>query len=100
MSIVLFRKGDSHIANGVACEIGTFEPDEMEWLLDQGWHNSVEDINNDAQKVEEESKQEEVQKNDEKAPDEVREQAKAAGIKGWENKRIKTLKAEMNEQQA
>ncbi len=76
MSVVLYKDGES----------GVFEVKQMAGLLNGGW--STEDKPHVVQKEDEEE-----------TPEDVRQVAKDAGIEGWENKRIKTLKAELNEQQ-
>ena len=85
MAIQLYRAGDTHEVRGILCEVGNFEPHELDALLAQGWAKDPKDIGG------EESVSEDV-------PDTlnpVRLQAKEAGIEGWENKRIKTLEAEL-----
>ncbi len=79
MSVVLYKDGES----------GVFEVKQMAGLLNGGWSTEVaKDV---VQKENEEESKE--------TPEDVRLVAKDAGIEGWENKRIKTLKAELNEQQ-
>ena len=87
MAIQLYRAGDTHEVRGILCEVGNFEPHELDVLLAQGWAKDPKDIGG----VPEEPKAE-------IEPDTlnpVRLQAKEAGIEGWENKRIKTLEAEL-----
>ena len=86
MAIQLYRAGDTHEVRGILCEVGNFEPHELDALLAQGWAKDPKDIG--GEKIDEVPD----------VPDSlhpVRLQAKEAGIEGWENKRIKTLEAEL-----
>jgi len=88
MSVVLFKDGEQ----------GVFEIHEMPYLIDNGWSTDHEGEDETEKNAVQDEPQEEINK--EETPEDVRELAKDAGIEGWENKRIKTLKAELNEQQA
>jgi len=38
MSIALYRKGSTHEIKGITCEIGTFDAQELDAKLKEGWH--------------------------------------------------------------
>lgn len=81
MAIKLFRKGGTHVVDGIECEIRLFDVKYGHSFVGiDGWCADI----NDLIEVEEER--------DEYSPSEIRELAKKAGIDGWENKRINTLK--------
>ncbi len=79
MATKLYREGTSHIVRGIECEIRLFPRNGLSFVGLDGWCASPEDIN----KVDEWS---------EYSSEQIRELAKDAGIEGWENKRINTLK--------
>jgi hypothetical protein len=43
MSIILFKKGNKHVHNGIPCEIGVFNEYSFEPLLDAGWFLTPEE---------------------------------------------------------
>lgn len=85
MAIQLYKAGDDHVINGIGCEITNCEIGSLQPMLSIGWHTSPGDW---------------LEKEEEKEPEpgSTRGKAKAAGIEGWETKRIKTLEAELDEQ--
>jgi hypothetical protein len=111
MACILYKEGNSHTNRGVKCEAGRFPVNRVKALLEAGWVTDprqlyeVEDaISEDEQDQTESSESSEVQdqaKGDQ-IPDqkvlsskEVREQAKLAGVEGWDTARIKTLKEKL-----
>lgn len=44
MAIVLYREGDTHTVRGVQCEMGRFDLNEMQTMLDKGWKKSPDDL--------------------------------------------------------
>ena len=96
MAIKLYRKGTTHNINGIDCEIRLFDVRYGNSFAGvDGWCLKPEDIGG-------ESVVEEVENTepllDDLDPSDIREQAKAAGIEGWENKRINTLKEALSGQ--
>lgn len=93
MAIQLYREGSTHTVRGVDCEIGNFQPIEMEAMLKEGWVKDPSEIGVEAPKkpVKEEKGK------DDTSIDPVRLAAKKAGIENWESKRIKTLEAELSD---
>jgi hypothetical protein len=77
MASYLYRVGDTHTVDGVKCEMILVEFDQLEPHLSAGWSADLPSA--------------------ELSDDEVREAAKAAGIDGWDVKRLKTLRAELLE---
>jgi hypothetical protein len=91
MGIKLYREGNSHIENGIECEIRLFSRgDPLSFVGTDGWCKSPEDINKDNKTDDD--------KGSGYTSDEIRELAKEAGIEGWDTKRIHTLKEVLNEQ--
>jgi len=91
MAIQLYKAGNSHTVNGIECEVKNFDFGEMELMLSQGWVKSPDEtVESAATEVVVETSQE-----TDTNINPVRLAAKEAGIDGWENKRIKTLEAEL-----
>lgn len=44
MAITLYREGDTHTVRGVQCEMGRFELNEMQTMLDKGWSKSPDGL--------------------------------------------------------
>ncbi|MAF43434.1 MAG: hypothetical protein CMI54_04595 [Parcubacteria group bacterium] len=42
--IALYKKGNTHIIDGVSCELGRFKNSELQSLLGQGWKISPKDL--------------------------------------------------------
>ena len=51
MPLVLYKKGTTHEVNGVKCEIGRFEYDELFDRLKEGWVNDPDKIEKPVKKV-------------------------------------------------
>jgi hypothetical protein len=82
MASILYREGKGAIEFGIECERTECEPDEIESMLANGWHlsPSFDSAPDQAYSL---------------PDDKVRQAAKEAGIDGWDIKRIKTLRAEL-----
>lgn len=78
MSSVVYREGKSHIEHGIECEAAWVDIDQLEAHLNSGWSVNPPGYAPEG--------------SDEDLADDVRAAAKAAGIEGWDTKRIKTLK--------
>lgn len=87
MAIQLYRAGDTHEVRGIACEVANFESHELDRLLAEGWAKDPREIGGVPEDPDTEAVPDTINP--------VRIQAKEAGIEGWENKRIKTLEAEL-----
>lgn len=86
MTCILYRKGKGTQEFGIECESTTCEVEYLDSLLADGW--SV----NPPGYVPPEVVVEESDEEEPEAPlNPVREAAKAAGIEGWDTKRIGTL---------
>lgn len=83
MSCVVYREGKGHVEHGIECEAAIIDVDQLEAHLNSGW--SVNPPGYVAEVA------------DDDPADDTRAAAKAAGIDGWETKRIKTLKAALAE---
>lgn len=83
MSSVVYREGKGHVEHGIECEAAWVDIDQLEAHLNSGW--SVNPPGYVTEVIEEDP------------ADETRAAAKAAGIEGWDTKRIKTLKAALAE---
>jgi hypothetical protein len=59
-----------------------------------GWCASIEDL--EKKEIECTEPEKEAQPDNNDIPQDVREMAKAAGIEGWDKKRINTLKGELD----
>ena len=106
MAIQLYRAGNSHTVKGIECEVCNFSIGELQIKLDEGWFKSPQEISNGNEESNEkeseavpEEKDIEPQEEKDGVLNPVRVQAKAAGIEGWDNKRIKTLEGLLNERQ-
>lgn len=82
MSCVVYREGKGYVENGIECEAAWVEVDQLEAHLNSGWSVSPPGY---------------VQEDEDDGLDDTRAAAKAAGIEGWDTKRIKTLKAALAE---
>lgn len=82
MAVMLYTHGDEYEIRGVRCNLGRFDNDLLEEKLAEGWvinpADLVQTLNIETMETEEP-----------KHP--VRIAAKAAGIEGWDKKRIGTL---------
>ncbi len=92
MAIQLYKAGDTHTVRGIECEVCNFDLAELDLRLSEGWVKDTSEL--EVTGASSEGNQ------DAEAPEEininpVRLKAKEAGIEGWQNKRIKTLEAEL-----
>jgi len=92
MAIQLYKAGTTHTVRGIECEAKNFAPREMDLMLSQGWVKDPSELGESAPEVEVKTSQE-----TDTNINPVRLKAKEAGIDGWENKRIKTLEAELGD---
>lgn len=99
MSIVLYRKGDTHTVRGIACELKIVSHEHFSGVPDAGWFLNVQDIN----KVGKTEEPQEIESNvivvseetktiDGMDNDEIRVAAKMAGMRDYDTARIRTLK--------
>ena len=77
MASILYREGKGHMVDGVECEVAYVEIDQLEAHLSSGWSATPPGAATEEKPS---------------ADDEVRQAAKAAGIDGWDTKRIATLR--------
>lgn len=85
MASRLYREGKGYVEDGVECESILVEFEYLESQLSAGWSVTPPGVANPHDSKAAESKAVD--------PDEgVREAAKAAGIEGWDTKRIGTLR--------
>lgn len=84
MSCIVYREGKGTIEHGIECEAAYIEVDQLDAHLASGWSVNPPGFGAEAEGDEEDSL------------DETRAAAKAAGIDGWDTKRIKTLKAALD----
>lgn len=100
MSIVLYRKGDTHTVKGIRCELKKIDPEYFSGVPESGWFLSVRDIN---KAVEPERAETDVQAKEKTIPkdiktidgmdnDEIRIAAKLADMADYKTARIRTLK--------
>ena len=82
MACVVYREGSGYSENGVECEAAWVEVDQLDSYLNSGWSVNLPGTEDDDR---------------DEGLDETRAAAKAAGIEGWDTKRIKTLKAALAE---
>jgi len=87
MAIQLYKAGTDHVINGFECEIVNCKISSMQGMIADGWYAVPGAWIEEVEEIEEEPEL-----------DSVRGKAKAAGIEGWDKKRIKTLEAELDEQ--
>jgi hypothetical protein len=59
MSTILYRPGDTHLINGIKCEVGFFEARDVRRNLRNGWTTDVNDLKEEKEEEEEEEKKEE-----------------------------------------
>lgn len=83
MASILYREGKGHIENGVECEMILVEYDQYESMLSAGWDTEPPGAKPATAPAE---------MADDQDPDAIRAAAKAAGIEGWDTKRIATLR--------
>ena len=83
MSCVVYREGKGHFEHGIECEAARVDIDQLEAHLNSGWSVNPPGYVTEVA--------------DEDPADDTRAAAKAAGIEGWDTKRIKTLKAALAE---
>lgn len=120
MSVVFYRKGNTHTVRGIKCELTVIRPEYFNGKLPEGWFFAPEDIvkGEEAEEnleihiakarekmakkkdidtdgmqegVKKEEDTEEVEEKVLKNP-EIRQAAKDAGIENWKTARIETLK--------
>lgn len=84
MSCVVYREGKGHFEHGIECEVARVDVEHLEAHLNSGWSVNPPGYVTEAA-------------DDDDGLDEIRAAAKAAGIEGWDTKRIKTLKAALAE---
>ena len=97
MAVALYRKGNTHTIRGIECEMQRFDNQHFESYLQEGW---VIDPKLLAEPANEPANDPVSQfEGGTITPQQVRESAKQAGIEGWDIKRIKTLEAELNDNQ-
>lgn len=97
MSIVLYRKGDTHTVRGIACELKIVSHEHFSGVPDAGWFLNVQDINK-VGKTEEPQEivvSEETKTIDGMDNDEIRVAAKMAGMRDYDTARIRTLKKKL-----
>lgn len=87
MSVCTYK----NINGEIACELVTVEL--LEGQLGGGWKLSEEELKEDYVPITQEDA--DTNNSGKLSADEIRQAAKNAGIDGWENKRIKTLEAEL-----
>lgn len=99
MAIQLYKPGNNHVVQGVPCEVKNFDIAELDYQLKQGWFR----VPGEWDQVETEAEEPETTKAPENEPvgnndpnHPVRISAKAAGIDGWDTKRIATLEKQLN----
>jgi len=85
MSCVVYREGKGYVEHGIECEAAWVDVDQLEAHLNSGWSVNPPGYVPEGEEDEDEGL------------DETRAAAKAAGIEGWDTKRIKTLKAALAE---
>lgn len=88
--VSMYKEGDSCEVRGIKCDVKRMKFQEMEHYASEGWVKDPADIGQEQEVSEEEATE---------GAHEVRLMAKAKGIEGWDKKRIKTLKAELDENQ-
>lgn len=107
MAIQLYRKGNTHVVQGIECELCNFPVNKLEQRLSEGWFKTPQEIENgvqqqqeneDGQDVQSEFKEEDQEESESvsvstESLNPIRLKAKEAGIEGWDTKRIKTLEA-------
>lgn len=89
MACIIYRKGKGTLEFGIECESTTCEIEHLEGLLNNGWSLNPPGY---VPAVVAESGEE-----DSASIHPVREAAKAAGIAGWDFKRIGTLEKLLSE---
>lgn len=95
MACIIYREGKGTVEFGIECESATCEVEHLEGLLNAGWSQNPpghEPVKPEAASVAGDSKDDDLS-----SPDDVRAAAKAAGIEGWDTKRIATLRAALEE---
>jgi len=97
MAIQVYKPGNTHTVRGVECEALNINIGSLSHYLENGyykkegeWLEAVED------EVETEDEPQVDEPVENKRAEGVREKAKAAGIEGFDKKRIKTLESELN----
>lgn len=85
MSIVLYRKGNTHTEFGIECEVHILDTKRLRAALHAGFVTHPKEL------IEETNSGED----DKLSSQQVRDSAKEAGIEDWDKKRIGTLKAEL-----
>jgi hypothetical protein len=50
MSVVLYKPGNTHVVDDIECEVGIFEPKDLNNLLQNGWVTNVKDLKEEEKK--------------------------------------------------
>jgi len=90
MAIQVYKPGKTHTVRGVECEALNINIGSLNHYLENGYYKKEGEwmeVDEDETKAEDEEN---------KSAEGVREKAKAAGIEGFDKKRIKTLESELN----
>lgn len=90
MAVQLYKPGNTHVINGVECDILNCSITSIDGMIKQGWYTST-DFGEDAKSDEFKDA------GDQASPEEIRALAKDAGIKDYSKKRISTLIKELEE---
>lgn len=77
--ITLYKDGNTHVVRGTECELKTFNVDQLQEALSDGWRTTPE--SEGLSEV-----------GSEPTNDHIRLMAKEAGLENWESGRIKGLK--------
>ena len=102
MAFQVYKEGSTHTIRGIECDLMNVNTvSSAQAMLKNGWYSSPEEIGDGAQDTEEKAMQADDEATEEASEAEkelnpIREKAKAAGIEGWDKKRIKTLEAELD----
>lgn len=63
MSVLLFKKGDSHIFEGVKCEMIEADPEHMPGMIQNGWLVDVHDLEENKEKKPDKEKEKKTRYN-------------------------------------
>lgn len=100
MAIVLYKKGNTHIIDGIKCDLKRVEPKYFTGKPDEGWFFSPREAYEEVKeakekpkaKTEAETSEKEVLDYDSMNNKEIREHAEKAGFDDWHTARIQPLK--------
>jgi len=98
MATVLYKPGSTKIIRGIECDLQKFENGSVEHALSNGWSYSPAECYEIKEEIPEEPDTEVIE-HVEMSDDEIRQEAKAKGIRNWHNKKITRLKVEIKEWQ-